>query len=220
MPKVSEEYFENKRNAILDAAQRVCNKKPVYEVTMRDIIRECGLSQGGIYRFFENLDDVFAGLLNRYYDASDFEEQTKRIFYANIPPAQVIQKLCRYLTIYKMQTIRDYGKMIFELQALLQQSPARYRALRDKLLEQAAYERLKGHFCDFCNLQIDLCNFHPVMEREKIYCFLFAAFDGIDRSAAIHYSCEIPLSENEEALTEVVGAMEGLERAALLLLGA
>ena len=187
---------------------------------MRDIIRECGLSQGGIYRFFHNLDDVLAGLLNRYYESSDFEGQVEQIFYANVPPAQVIQKLCRYLTIYKMQTIRDYGKMIFELQALLQQNPERRRALQDKLSSQAAYQKLRERFCDFCDLQIALCNFHPVMDKEKIYRFLFAALDGIDRDAALHYNCDIPLSENEEALTGVVGMMEGLERATLLLLGA
>ena len=49
MPKVSDAYFEKKRNEILDAAYAVAMEKPVYTVSMRDIIQRSGLSQGGIY---------------------------------------------------------------------------------------------------------------------------------------------------------------------------
>ena len=42
MPKVSDEYFENKKNEIVDAAFRVCSKKPITSVVMKDIIDETG----------------------------------------------------------------------------------------------------------------------------------------------------------------------------------
>lgn len=58
MPKVSEEYFEKKKRQIADAAYRVCLRKPVMMVTMQDVIEETGLSQGGIYRFYKNLDEM------------------------------------------------------------------------------------------------------------------------------------------------------------------
>lgn len=32
MPKVSDEYFEQKRNEIVDAAYRVCMRKPITSV--------------------------------------------------------------------------------------------------------------------------------------------------------------------------------------------
>ena len=37
MPKVSKEYFDNKRKIILDAALKVFSKKPSYTVSMKDI---------------------------------------------------------------------------------------------------------------------------------------------------------------------------------------
>ncbi len=49
MPKVTQEYIENKKKFIADAAYRVCLRKPVEMVTMMDVIEETGLSQGGIY---------------------------------------------------------------------------------------------------------------------------------------------------------------------------
>ena len=44
MPKVSNEYFEQKRKEIVDAAYRVCMKKSITSVEMKDIIAETGLS--------------------------------------------------------------------------------------------------------------------------------------------------------------------------------
>ena len=52
MPRVSEEYFEKKKQMIVDAAYSVCLRKPVEMVTMSDVIEEAGLSLGGIYRFY------------------------------------------------------------------------------------------------------------------------------------------------------------------------
>lgn len=46
MPKVKNEYLENKRNEILDAAFAVCKRKPAYDITMTDIVSETGMSQG------------------------------------------------------------------------------------------------------------------------------------------------------------------------------
>ena len=39
MPKVNQEYFENKRKIILDAAIRVFFNKPAYSVKMKDIVK-------------------------------------------------------------------------------------------------------------------------------------------------------------------------------------
>ena len=51
MPKVSEEYYKNKRKEIVDAAYRVCTRKPISSVEMKDIIEETGFSHGVVYRY-------------------------------------------------------------------------------------------------------------------------------------------------------------------------
>ena len=64
MPKVNEEYFENKRKIILEAAMRVFQRKPAYSVTMKDIVKESKLSQGGVYKYYSNIDQIVVALLN------------------------------------------------------------------------------------------------------------------------------------------------------------
>ena len=58
MPKVSEEYIEKKKKEIIEAAYRVCMRKPVASVDMKDIIEEAGFSHGVIYRYYKDLDEV------------------------------------------------------------------------------------------------------------------------------------------------------------------
>ena len=51
MPKVTQEYFDNKRKMIVEACYQVCLRKPVEMVTISDVIAETGLSQGGIRHY-------------------------------------------------------------------------------------------------------------------------------------------------------------------------
>ncbi len=65
MAKVSKEYYEFKKASIIDASLEVCKRKTVGSVTMQDIIDEAGISQGGIYRYYKNIDEVLIDLLSR-----------------------------------------------------------------------------------------------------------------------------------------------------------
>ena len=40
MPRVSADYYENKKKEIIEAMYRVCAKKPVTSVVMKDVIEE------------------------------------------------------------------------------------------------------------------------------------------------------------------------------------
>lgn len=63
MPKVSEEYYGKKRREIIDAAYRVCARKPITSIDMKDIIAETGFSHGVIYRYYKDLDEIFKDLV-------------------------------------------------------------------------------------------------------------------------------------------------------------
>lgn len=65
MSRVSEEYYLIKKAAIVDAAIEVCKRKTVLSATMQDVIDEANLSQGGIYRYYSNIDDVLIGVLSK-----------------------------------------------------------------------------------------------------------------------------------------------------------
>lgn len=83
MPKVTQEYIEQKKKLIVEAAARVCDKKAVCSITMQDVIDESGLSQGGIYRFYQNIDDILIDVLKwtatfSLVDSNHFTENFKK----------------------------------------------------------------------------------------------------------------------------------------------
>lgn len=63
MPKVTEEYIKNKKKKIVEAAYQLCLEKTVSTVTMQDVINRSGLSQGGIYRFYKDIDEILRDML-------------------------------------------------------------------------------------------------------------------------------------------------------------
>ena len=65
MPRVTDEYFENKRKEIIDSAYRVCLRKPITSIEMKDVIDETGFSHGVIYRYYNDLDEVLHDLIIR-----------------------------------------------------------------------------------------------------------------------------------------------------------
>lgn len=79
MPKVSEEYFEKKRKEILDAAYRVCVRKPITSVVMNDIIAETGFSHGVIYKYYKDLDDVLTDLVISINSENKIDDKLDRI---------------------------------------------------------------------------------------------------------------------------------------------
>jgi AcrR family transcriptional regulator len=58
VPRVSEEYLEQRRREILAAAQRCFARKGFHETSLQDIFRESGLSAGAVYRYFKSKDDL------------------------------------------------------------------------------------------------------------------------------------------------------------------
>lgn len=102
---------------LLDAAQRVCNQKCIYDVTMRDIVVESGISQGSLYCYFKNIDEVFATLMNRFTEHSNLSEKVENLLSFTKPPEQNIHELCLFLadifmslTFYISTILKDLHK--------------------------------------------------------------------------------------------------------------
>ena len=62
MPKISEAQRESRRRQILDAALRCFSRDGFHNTTTADIVRESGVSQGTLYLYFENKDEIVAAL--------------------------------------------------------------------------------------------------------------------------------------------------------------
>ena len=99
MPKVSEEYFRTKRKEIVDAAYRVCIRKSISAVELKDVIAETGMSHGAIYRYFKDLDEIIGAMIVQVNSESPYIEDVNRIFDDSEGrlPIQIIKELCRFL---------------------------------------------------------------------------------------------------------------------------
>lgn len=191
LPKVKSEYFENKRNEILDAAYRVCMRKPVYEVSMRDIIAESGLSQGGIYRYYANIDEIFISLINHKSTFYNVELQIEEIIVNSICPEKVIFELLMLWKKVFLDNLMGVGKIYYELSMLYANHPEKLKKFISKnilSLEQNIFEEKS---LSYMAQKIDEGYFVPQIPLENIVTLLVASLDGIVRDLILTNSYKI-----------------------------
>ena len=129
MPKVTEEYFANKKKEIVSATMRVCESKPAYAVTLRDVIKECGISTGGIYNYFSNIDEIFVEILNQAYDGLLANNDFELIFESGKSPCEVVMDFLLFRGRLIDSIYNQYGKLIFDVQAIYINDPERGRKM-------------------------------------------------------------------------------------------
>ena len=130
MPKVDEEYFENKRKIILNAAMRVFQRKPAYSVTMKDIVNESGLSQGGVYKYYSNIDEIVVALLNTITVPVKPKELLDK--YSNDPEKAIFELFNAFRKFFFI-TAKEFGKIMFELQPMFFNKMERLKILKDNI---------------------------------------------------------------------------------------
>lgn len=69
-PKVTEEYKLETRDKILEAAEVLFSRKGYYDTSMDEIVKESGLSKGGIYEYFSSKEELFLALKDKLVEAS------------------------------------------------------------------------------------------------------------------------------------------------------
>ncbi|GHU59302.1 putative HTH-type transcriptional regulator YfiR [Clostridia bacterium] len=178
MPKVNDKYFEGKRNLILDAAFRACMKKPLYEVTMKDIIEETGFSQGGIYRYYNNIHEIFFALVDKETSGKQLREKTDAALSSDGTPEQIIAELIKLIFHY---TEGDVGKIIFELSVILANDPEMYEKFCEQVAITADETYLAEKTAAYIAAKIEDGYFKPIAPLEDIMSLLAATVDGINR---------------------------------------
>lgn len=209
MPKVSEEYFEIKKNKILDAAFSVCLKKPVSDVTMSDIIAETGMSQGGVYKYFSNIDEVFIVLTNRLNDKFSFREKLDDIFNESVPEV-LLKNIFDLVTEHILLNLTDYGKISFEMDAMYANYPEREHYYLSNTRFSSDFEYLTKFMFNYIVQKVEENYFKPVLPLQNIFMFIITSYDGIRRDIILSkcYPTQDRISKewnfNESELMEVL----------------
>ena len=189
MPKVNADYFKKKRNEILDAAYQVVMKKPIYTVSLRDIIQQSGLSQGGIYRYYSGLDDILIALINRECPACDMEQEVEAILALELVPEQTLKRLFQ---LWRNEVLQNYvgaGKIYFEvtnmyandLERLERFKAENHLGAQETIFQEKSFGWLVG--------KIQEGYFQPNTSIEDLFLFMGTAFDGMIRDLILanHY---------------------------------
>jgi AcrR family transcriptional regulator len=68
MPKVSEARLAARRRQILEAAAACFARDGFHRTSMQDIVRECGVSAGLVYRYFAGKDDMIEAIVTEWHE--------------------------------------------------------------------------------------------------------------------------------------------------------
>ena len=212
MPKVDDIYFEQKRKLILDAAYRVCMKKPLYEVTMRDIIEEIGISQGGIYRYYAHFHDILFDLIDRETRDMNLREKTDAILSSSAQPEEIVMEGIS-LILSGASDGTDIRKILFELSMLFVRDSLLYEQFSEKVTIVKDEEYLLAKAAAYLSAKVEEGYFKPVAPLQDIFTLLMASVDGIQRDVILtkYYKLEkqsLPLPEFDAKILANVLAKE------------
>jgi AcrR family transcriptional regulator len=146
MPRISVERRQDRYYSILNAARRVLVEKGLHDTSMADVARNAGVSDGLLYRYFENkralldtvLKEFYEGLLARLevevFRLAAFEDQFHRLVELHLMTFVENPGLCR-LFISEVRVASNYRGS--ETQTLNR----RYTKVLLRLMERAQKER-------------------------------------------------------------------------------
>ena len=183
MPKVSEEYFEKKRNEILDAAFRVCLKKPITSIVMKDVIEETGFSHGVIYKYYSDLDEVMTDMVVRINSQNRMDGELRDIFekYDTKEWETAIREVCDLLAGNMRKVGRDVLKVSLYCDTLAMSDPERVARIAANLSSegQSPLVYLVILMTDYLNKVIKKEKLHPAKTVDEIIQFMIVTFHGV-----------------------------------------
>ena len=187
MPKVTDEYIANKKQAIVDAAYRVCLRKPVEMVTMIDVIDEAGLSRGGIYRFYNDLDEILCDMVmdmrGKYPLAQRFSELMNDT--AGRSWQEVLRLSVEIMADFMEEHLMDIQKINFDLTVLTINEPERAEHIMGGLKGRGNMEYLARVALPMMYECAVAQGCVPKVSPEELDGFVGASFAGIEKNCIL-----------------------------------
>ena len=195
MPKMSAEYLEQKRTSFLDAAYKVCMKKPMYEVSMRDIITAAGGSQGNIYRYYSNLDEVLIALINRESIRCDIKALTDAAISSGHAPEKVVSDIFSVWEKAVLANLVGIGKIYYEMSVIYASDKERLSRFTSNIHFLSNEGYLWEKLYAFIIQRISEGYFKPKLPIDDIVKFHVTSIDGITRDliSCNHYQMPLPI---------------------------
>ena len=186
MPKVTQEYMDNKRKFIVDCAYRVCLRKPVEMVTISDVIAETGLSQGGIYRFYKDLDEILSDMISgmrREYDITGKLDEA--IADGNASFEESTRRVCAVLGEAMEKHLMDIQKINFDLTVLTINEPQRAEKIIKNVKGRGNMEHMSKVIFPRLFEAAAKGTLKPLHDPMQLYNFVSSAYVGIETNCIL-----------------------------------
>ncbi|MCH5256026.1 MAG: TetR/AcrR family transcriptional regulator [Lachnospiraceae bacterium] len=188
MPKVTKEYIQIKKNKIINAAYTLCLKQTVSTVTMQDIINETGFSQGGIYRFYKDIDEIFSDMILFLRKKESIKEKLDEILaHADeLPPGEITNLIFDMLADFMKKELMGIEKIDFELSVLAMNNPKRVDKILKNIPGMGNMEYLTIRTMEYFMEQMASGRIQPRVTVEELLSFISSAFTGIQTTCIVN----------------------------------
>ena len=195
MPKVNEDYFDKKKKEIVNAAFEVCKRKPAYDVTMSDIVAETGMSQGGVYKYYNNIYSVYAALIDEANLVGNQKEKIDKIMESKYKPETKMKRLFSVSEDFFSDMLLSYNKILFELGTFCIQNPEYDKRINGETKVTPVFPYLASRVAELIVTEAASGYFKPVLPVEDILNFVVSSFDGIIRDVTLNKCYNIATEE-------------------------
>ena len=220
MPRVTEEYYGKKRREIVDAACRVCARKPITSIEMKDIIAETGFSHGVIYRYYKDLDEVLKDLVITINGENKIDDRLDEIL-ANAGYdrwEQTIYDICAMLA-EQMRTVgTDLLKVSIYSDVLAMTDPERALNIAQRLGKDEQSPLLYATVATekFLNDVVRHNDLKPVSSVDEIIQFMIVNYHGIQTGYVLTECFKVPHVEGKYKPEDM---FRNLAKSVILMMG-
>lgn len=186
MPKVTDEYIEGKRNLILECTKEILKEKPLYQITMRDIIKKAGFSQGMIYRYYTNIDEIYLDLINQITLCDPLEQKIDALIGIDRSVKSVVFGCILAIGEYIEELLCSVGgKTSFELLVTYAYDAEKRNAMFPKLRFKQSLEYAQNKIVDYLAEKVLQGALRTTVSIESISLLAGISIDGIMQRVAI-----------------------------------
>lgn len=220
MPRVSEEYYEKKRREIIDAAYRVCARKPITSVEMKDIIAETGFSHGVIYRYYKDLDEIFKDLVITINSENRIDDRLEEILAKSEIKhwEKTVYDICGMLADYLKEVGTDMLKVSIYGDMLAMSDPERAMRISSRLGKDELSPLLYATqaMTEYLTKVVKENNLKPKTSVDEIIQFFIVNYHGIESGYVLTECFKV---EHVEGKYKPEDMYRNLATAVVLMLG-
>lgn len=177
MPKVTDAYKQEKKNMIIQKTWELFEEKPLYEISMSDVIKKAELSKGGIYLYYSDIDELLIETINTIL--SSYEELSFSVDMQTGNVQAAFISLFRQLGEYLEACPSIIGKLRTELSIYMTNHPEKIETMLPQIKLQQTGAQFMALVSQFIQKGIEQEIFRSDLEIDVILTNIMIYVDGM-----------------------------------------